>query len=192
MWCIYILLLLHDYRDSKHSTKVNRGTSLWHKFLRYNSSLKIKFNTGFNSCPLGGLASSHFSYKHQTWISNTYKYILANYVLQLDMSSFKCSCVHSRTLMFPPYWMIFNSPSALLEKKRNGSKNIRRISPAEKKNQKQTKEAKQQQRQRKRHLKINIWEMATILLLLLFPGIPHFWPSEHAVIGLVEAPLKSI
>ena len=57
MWCIYILLLLHDYRDSKHSTRVIRGTSLWQKFLRYNSFLKI--NTGFNSCPLGGLASSH-------------------------------------------------------------------------------------------------------------------------------------
>jgi len=37
-------------------------------------------------------------------------------------------------------------------------------------------EVKQQRRQqqRKRHLKINIWEMATILLLLLLHSIPYF------------------
>lgn len=33
--------------------------SPWHNFLRYSSSLKI--NTGFNSCLLEGLASSHFA-----------------------------------------------------------------------------------------------------------------------------------
>ena len=42
-------------------------------------------------------------------------------------------------------------------------------------------ELKQQrrQRQRKRHLKTNIWEMVTILLLLLLRRIPYFWQSTR-------------
>ena len=52
-------------------------------------------------------------------------------------------------------------------------------------------ELKQQRRQRqpKRHLKTNIWEMVTILLLLLLRRHPLFL-TEHAGNGLVEAPLK--
>ena len=42
-------------------------------------------------------------------------------------------------------------------------------------------ELKQQrrQRQRKRYLKTNIWEMVTILLLLLLRRIPYFWQSTR-------------
>ena len=53
-------------------------------------------------------------------------------------------------------------------------------------------ELKQQrpQRQRKHHLKINIWEIVTILWLLLLPHILSLLLTEHAVNGRVEAPLK--
>mgnify|MGYP000123268434 FL=1 len=46
------------------------------------------------------------------------------------------------------------------------------------------------QRQRKRHLKINIWEMLTILLFLCFPRIRRLLLTEQALNGLIETPLK--